>query len=82
MYISLNSSKAILVKQNMKQMKETFMLLALLTMCLSDLTMCLFIVLIRQLSYQAVPRVLNTQHVPGDNFKLTDLHIKNLSFQK
>ena len=35
MYISLNSSETIL-KQNMEQTEEAFMLLALLTMCLSD----------------------------------------------
>ena len=35
MYIYLNSYETIL-KQNMEQMEETFMLLASLTMCLSD----------------------------------------------
>ena len=31
---------------------------------------------------QNLAHVLNTRHVLGDNFKLTDLHINKLPFQK
>ena len=41
-----------------------------------------FTVLIRQLSYQNVVLFFKYSKCPGDSFKLTDLHINNLPFQK
>ena len=75
MYISLNAFKTTL-KQNMKQMEESFMLLALLTMCLSD-SLFYKTVLISKCS-----SCFKYSTYPGDNFELTDLHINSLPFQK